>query len=129
MRDEPVLPPTATRFRDRGAACGTLVGVMSCLLLSADEPRARLVGAKSASTSRTRALGARSRSGRGSQRMRIAVDAMGGDVGPAIVVPGAVAGARARGVGVVLVGRRAEIEPELARLDTSGLDVTVLEAA
>ena len=61
--------------------------------------------------------------------MRIAVDAMGGDVGPAIVVPGAVAGARARGVGVVLVGRRAEIEPELARLDTSGLDVTVLEAA
>jgi glycerol-3-phosphate acyltransferase PlsX len=47
--------------------------------------------------------------------MRIAVDAMGGDVGPAVNVEGAVAAAREQGLEVVLVGDREAIERELAR--------------
>ena len=60
--------------------------------------------------------------------MRIAVDAMGGDIGPAMVVPGAVAAARLDGVPVALVGRTAEIEVQLSGLDRAGADVTVVEA-
>ena len=60
--------------------------------------------------------------------MRIAVDAMGGDIGPSVVVPGAVAGARSAGVGVTLVGRAAAVEAELAKVDRSGVDVRVVDA-
>ena len=55
--------------------------------------------------------------------MQIALDAMGGDHAPAETVAGAVAAARAYGVEVALVGRTAAIEAELAKHDTSGLDV------
>ena len=56
--------------------------------------------------------------------MKIAVDAMGGDHGPAVVVEGAVAAARELGVSVVLVGDKAAIERELARLGaSSGLEI------
>ncbi|HWQ00051.1 MAG TPA: hypothetical protein VNK92_06235, partial [Vicinamibacterales bacterium] len=61
--------------------------------------------------------------------MRIAVDAMGGDHAPRVVVDGAIAAARRLGVGVLLVGRREALEAELARhgrLDR--LDVVVREA-
>ena len=61
--------------------------------------------------------------------MRVAVDAMGGDHGAAVVVPGAIQGARAYGVGVSLVGRKAELEPLVSAADTSGLDVQVVDAA
>ncbi len=60
--------------------------------------------------------------------MRIAVDAMGGDHGPRVLVRGAVQAAREQGVAIALVGRRSEIEPVLARLDTRGLDITVVHA-
>jgi phosphate acyltransferase len=60
--------------------------------------------------------------------MRIAVDAMGGDVGAAVVVPGALEAARARGVGLALVGKTAIIQAELAKTDTAGLDLAVVEA-
>jgi len=59
---------------------------------------------------------------------RIAVDAMGGDYGPQIVVPGAVEAAR-EGVAVVLVGDEAQINDELVKLDTTGLDITVVPAS
>jgi glycerol-3-phosphate acyltransferase PlsX len=59
---------------------------------------------------------------------RIAVDAMGGDFGPQVVVPAAVQAAR-DGIAVVLVGDAERIETELLRLDTAGLDITVRAAS
>ncbi|GAA1106239.1 phosphate acyltransferase PlsX [Nocardiopsis composta] len=50
----------------------------------------------------------------------IALDAMGGDHGPAEAVRGAVAAVRAHGLRVVLVGRRAELIPILDELDALG---------
>jgi phosphate acyltransferase len=56
--------------------------------------------------------------------VKIAVDAMGGDHGPAVVVEGAVAAVRESGTSVVLVGDRETIEGELHRLgDPSGVEV------
>ncbi len=60
--------------------------------------------------------------------MHIAIDAMGGDHGPAVVVPGALAGARQHNVSLYLVGRKAEIDAELARHDASGIEVEVVDA-
>lgn len=62
--------------------------------------------------------------------MRIAVDAMGGDHAPRSVVEGAV-DAVGRGVPVLLVGRRPDIESELVRLDAvpgSTHDILLLDA-
>ncbi|ADU63794.1 MAG: phosphate acyltransferase PlsX [Pseudodesulfovibrio sp.] len=59
---------------------------------------------------------------------RIAVDAMGGDFGPHVVVPAAVQAAR-NGIAVVLVGDAERIESELSRLNTAGLDITVRAAS
>ena len=53
---------------------------------------------------------------------------MGGDYGPSLVVPSAVKAAR-DGIGIVLVGDEDVIKEELARLDISGLDVTVVPAS
>ncbi len=61
--------------------------------------------------------------------MKIAVDAMGGDVGPPVTVEGAVAAARDDGVEVVLVGDKAAIERELARHRPEGLSLTVRHAS
>ena len=57
--------------------------------------------------------------------MKIAVDAMGGDHGPAVVVEGAVTAARELGISVILVGDKAVIEQELSRLraDTLALEI------
>ena len=41
--------------------------------------------------------------------MKIALDAMGGDFGPAVVVEGAVVAAREHGIASVLVGDKAAI--------------------
>jgi glycerol-3-phosphate acyltransferase PlsX len=60
--------------------------------------------------------------------MRIAVDAAGGDHGPEVVVPGAVAGARRFGVALLLTGAEADIRRALAGLDTAGLDIIVEDA-
>jgi glycerol-3-phosphate acyltransferase PlsX len=57
--------------------------------------------------------------------MKIAVDAMGGDHGPAIVVEGAVTAARDFGASVVLVGDRAAIETEIQRLGAHSLGLEV----
>ena len=57
--------------------------------------------------------------------MKIAVDAMGGDHGPAVVVEGAITAVRESGAAVVLVGDKAAIERELTRLgaSTSGIEI------
>lgn len=62
------------------------------------------------------------------QRVRIALDAMGGDHGPAETVPGAVQAARAAGVEVLLVGDPAAVEAELVKQDTAGLALTTVPA-
>mgnify|MGYP005845336645 CR=1 FL=1 len=59
---------------------------------------------------------------------RIALDAMGGDLAPAVPVEGAVMAARELGVRVVLVGPVEVVKGELARHDTSGLDLSVVHA-
>ena len=61
--------------------------------------------------------------------MKIAVDAMGGDHGPAVVVEGAVAAAREFGSSVILVGDRQSIETELRRLDAQSLGIEVRHAS
>ncbi|WP_319469134.1 phosphate acyltransferase PlsX [uncultured Pseudodesulfovibrio sp.] len=59
---------------------------------------------------------------------RIAVDAMGGDFGPCVVVPAAVEAAR-EGIDIALVGDEAAINAELSRLDVKGLDIRVVHAS
>src|SRR5215831_10911547 len=61
--------------------------------------------------------------------MRIAIDAMGGDLGPSVIVDGALVAARHLQVGLLLVGAAAAIEHELARHPAAGgLDVQVVDA-
>lgn len=61
--------------------------------------------------------------------MKIAVDAMGGDHGPAVIVEGAVAAVREFGASVILVGNDAAIERELGRLDAYTLPIEVRHAS
>ena len=61
--------------------------------------------------------------------MRIAVDAMGGDVGPAVNVEGAVAAARDYRLEIVLVGDKATVERELARHRAGNLPITLRHAS
>ena len=63
------------------------------------------------------------------QVSRIAVDAMGGDHAPREIVAGAVEGARTYGVHVLLCGKPDQINAELAKYDTNGLSIEVVEAA
>lgn len=61
--------------------------------------------------------------------MRIAVDAMGGDDAPRVVVQGAVDAAREGGLALVLVGARAPLEDELARYpEADTLPITIHDA-
>ncbi|HEX9015175.1 MAG TPA: phosphate acyltransferase PlsX [Chloroflexota bacterium] len=60
--------------------------------------------------------------------MRLALDAMGGDFAPAVAVEGAVAAARELDVEVALVGPEQTIRAELARHQTSGLTLPVVDA-
>jgi glycerol-3-phosphate acyltransferase PlsX len=60
--------------------------------------------------------------------MKIAVDAMGGDFGPAVVVEGAVTAAREFGLSSVLVGDRAAVEREIVRLKAQDLPLSVRHA-
>src|SRR5437762_8306243 len=61
--------------------------------------------------------------------MKIAVDAMGGDFGPAVVVEGAVAACREFGLASVLVGDKLAIEREIARLGAHDLGLAVRHAS
>src|SRR6267143_4804462 len=61
--------------------------------------------------------------------MKIAVDAMGGDFGPAVVVEGAAAAAREFGAVVILVGDKAAIEREVARVGAGSLGLEIRHAS
>ncbi len=61
--------------------------------------------------------------------MRIAVDAMGGDVGPSVTVEGAVAAVRECRLEVTLVGDKAAIERELGRQRAGNLPITIRHAS
>jgi len=64
-----------------------------------------------------------------SDRIVVAVDAMGGDHAPGPEVAGAVMAAREWGIPVVLVGQRELIEAELAGHRCAGLDIVVHHAS
>jgi glycerol-3-phosphate acyltransferase PlsX len=61
--------------------------------------------------------------------VKIAVDAMGGDYGPAVIVEGAVAAAREYGASIVLVGDKAAIDRELTRCEARSLPIDVRYAS
>jgi len=61
--------------------------------------------------------------------MKIALDAMGGDFGPAVVVDGAAAAAREFGLASVLVGDKAAIEREIIRLKAQDLPLAIRHAS
>ena len=61
-----------------------------------------------------------------STTVRVALDAMGGDKAPGEVVLGAIQAAREYSMGVYLVGREDAIRAELAKHDTSGLDLPII---
>jgi len=61
--------------------------------------------------------------------MRVAVDAMGGDYGPGIVVKGAVSASREYQIEVLLVGDESLIHRELEGLDCSKAQIEVIEAS
>src|SRR5215470_14208589 len=61
-----------------------------------------------------------------STAIRVALDAMGGDKAPGEVVLGAIQAAREYSMGVYLVGREDALRAELAKHDTSGLDLPVI---
>lgn len=67
-----------------------------------------------------------------SNRARLAVDAMGGDFGPSVVVPGALQAARNTGAKVILVGVEEEVRKvlaELSELDGEGELYEVVNAS
>ena len=61
--------------------------------------------------------------------MKIAVDAMGGDYAPGEVVKGVVVAAKEYDVEIALVGPSAVVERELARWDTAGTSIEIVEAS
>src|SRR2546425_3960479 len=61
--------------------------------------------------------------------MKIAVDAMGGDHGPEVVVEGAVAAVREFGTSVVLVGDSGAIDREIARMGAASPQIEVRHAS
>jgi glycerol-3-phosphate acyltransferase PlsX len=63
-----------------------------------------------------------------SATVRVALDAMGGDNAPGEIVLGAVQAAREYELGVYLVGREDAIAAELAKHDTTGLDLPIVHA-
>ena len=63
-----------------------------------------------------------------SNKTVIAVDAIGGDLGPSVVVPGAIEAARQTGAKILLVGNEATLDGELNRLSPSGVDLEIVHA-
>jgi len=64
-----------------------------------------------------------------SERIVVAVDAMGGDNAPGVEVEGAVAAARRWNIPVVLVGDQPRLEEILSQHQTAGLDITIRHAS
>lgn len=62
------------------------------------------------------------------KRIKIAVDAMGGDFAPSEIVKGAIDAVKTFDVEIVLVGTKDKVDAELANANTAGLPVTVVDA-
>ena len=62
------------------------------------------------------------------ERIRVAVDGMGGDFAPAEIVGGAVQATRELGVEIILVGKKDDIEAELTKHDVAVLPISLVEA-
>ncbi len=60
--------------------------------------------------------------------VRVAIDAMGGDSGPGVVVAGAIEASRALGIKALLVGPRETVERELRAAGAAGADCEVVDA-
>ncbi len=63
-----------------------------------------------------------------SERPIIAVDAMGGDFGPSVLVPGALEASRTDNLKVLLVGDKPRIEAVLAKSNLDGVDFDIVHA-
>ncbi|MEA3254155.1 MAG: phosphate--acyl-ACP acyltransferase, partial [Chloroflexota bacterium] len=63
------------------------------------------------------------------KRIRIALDAMGGDYAPAEIVKGAILAAQDGDVDVILAGPMKVLEKELAKYDSAALPVRCVEAS
>ncbi|MGA1791409.1 MAG: phosphate acyltransferase PlsX [bacterium] len=61
--------------------------------------------------------------------MKIAIDAMGGDIGPRVTVTAAVNAAREFGLSLFIVGQEDVLTSELARHDISDLDLIIKDAS
>jgi glycerol-3-phosphate acyltransferase PlsX len=61
--------------------------------------------------------------------MKIAVDAMGGDYAPAVVVEGALSAAEELNIPIILVGDKARIEAELAKHKTTNSNISIVHAS
>jgi len=61
--------------------------------------------------------------------MRVAVDAMGGDFGPKVIVPGAVSASREFGVETILVGKESLINDALSKLDLTNAQISIVNAS
>ncbi len=65
----------------------------------------------------------------GPKRPVLAIDAMGGDFGPSVIVAGAVEAAKELNAKIVLVGREEEVTAELSRYDLSNTDIDFVHAS
>lgn len=59
----------------------------------------------------------------------IAIDAMGGDFGPSVTVPGALQAARDSGCKLLFVGKADEIDKELKKENTGGISLDIVHAS
>lgn len=59
----------------------------------------------------------------------IAIDAMGGDFGPSVTVPGALQAARDCGCKLLFVGKADEVDKELKKANTSGVSFEIVHAS
>jgi glycerol-3-phosphate acyltransferase PlsX len=62
-------------------------------------------------------------------KLTIAVDAVGGDFAPVEIVKGAIQAARELGVAIIFTGPVKEVEKEISNHDTSGLEVSIVDAS
>ncbi|MFQ5428500.1 MAG: phosphate--acyl-ACP acyltransferase, partial [Thermodesulfobacteriota bacterium] len=61
--------------------------------------------------------------------MKIAVDAMGGDHGPAAIVAGSVEASSSLGIPIILVGDRVKIESELKKYPSDSGNISIRHAS
>jgi len=59
---------------------------------------------------------------------RLAIDVMGGDHGPSVVIPGVLKAAREKDISLILVGRDMDIREELEKHQTEDIDIEVVHA-